>query len=97
MTSNIFSEPYRKLHNIKVVTGRPLSFSSKRKVNQKCIYSCTTEFSKGKTIVNKGLIVPLQFKVKCNAALLFIFTVLQLGHNGTTKVFLSFLSKLPLI
>ena len=32
-------------------------------------------------------IVPLQFKVKCNAALLFIFTVLQLGHNGTTKVF----------
>ena len=31
--------------------------------------------------------MPLQFKVKCNAALLFIFTVLQLGHNGTTKVF----------
>ena len=31
--------------------------------------------------------MPLQFKVKCNAALLFIFTVLQLGHNGTTKLF----------
>ena len=31
--------------------------------------------------------MPLQFKVKCNAALLFIFTVLQLGHNGPSRFF----------